>query len=72
MHNWVYSIYTFEITSDNRRNSVLINNNLLVYSDFDLAGVEHYVSSSTPLYELKTENRLLLKIFMILDGLKYT
>lgn len=72
MHNWVYSIYTFEITSDDRRNSVLINNNLLVYSDFDLAGVEYYVSSSTPLYELKTENRLLLKIFMILDGLKYT
>lgn len=67
MHNWVYNIYIFEITSDDRRNSVLINNNLLVYSDFDLAGVGHYVSSSTPLYELKTENSLMQNILHLDD-----
>lgn len=67
MYNWVYSIYTFEILSNDRRNSVLINNNLLVYSDFDLAGVEHYVSSSTPLYELGTINSLIQNILHIDD-----
>lgn len=47
---------------------MLINNNLLVYSDFDLAGVEHYVSSSTPLYELKTENSLIRNILHVDDN----
>lgn len=67
MDNWLYTIYAFEIVFDDRRNGVLINNNLLVYSDFDLSGVEHYVSSSLPLYELITENSLIQNILHIDD-----
>ena len=46
---------------------MLINDNLSVYSDFDLTGVEHYVSSSLPLYELKTENSLMQNVLHVDD-----
>jgi len=38
---------------------MLVNSNLSIYSDVDLAGVNHYVSLSLPLYELKTENSVM-------------
>ncbi len=45
----------------------MINNNLSVYSDFDLDGIKHCVIPFKSLYELKTENSLIENTIYI-DG----